>query len=415
MTSARPGPKSIRGIADNAYVHVVRTDTRRKGLLFAGTETGAYVSFDDGDHWQSLQLNLPVTPIRDLVVKDDDLVIATHGRSFWILDNISPLREMTAETVNEEVHLFKPAVAIRIRKNEGRDTPLPRETPAGKNPPTGAIIDYFLKSVPAGPITLQILDGKRNLVRTYSSNDAAPKLDESQAFPTYWLPPPIKVTAQPGLNRFVWDLRYERPRALRYGYSIAAVPGEAIMVPEGPLVLPGMYEVRLNVAGRLYTAPFEIRMDPRVSIGAGVLERQLALSMNLAEAMARSYDAVLQVREVRRQIKDLEATLSSDPKNEAIVTALRALDEKASVIGGSGQPQFPPPTEPTLASLNGALSELIDNVGSADTAPTAQAASAFDAYQQLLARQLATWTKLKERDLSALNSMLREAGLAEIK
>ena len=154
--------KIDRGIAENAYVHVVRADKRRKGLLFAGTELGAYVSFDDGDHWQSLQLNLPVTPIRDLVVKDNDLVIATHGRSFWILDDISPLREMTAEIANKDVHLFKPAVAIRIRKNEGRDTPLPRETPAGKNPPAGAIIDYYLKSVPTGPVTLGDSGQERN-------------------------------------------------------------------------------------------------------------------------------------------------------------------------------------------------------------------------------------------------------------
>jgi photosystem II stability/assembly factor-like uncharacterized protein len=403
------------GIAENAYVHVVRTDTRRPGLLFAGTEVGAYVSFDDGDHWQSLQLNLPVTPIRDLVVKDSDLVIATHGRSFWVLDDISALREVTADTKHREVHLFKPAVAIRIRKNEGRDTPLPRETPAGKNPPAGAIIDYYLKSAPTGPVTLEILDSKGVLVRKYSSNDAVPKQDQSQAFPTYWLPPPTILSTRAGMNRFVWDLRYERPKALRYGYSIAAVPGDAIMVPEGALVLPGTYHVRLSVAGHVYSAPLEIKMDPRVSAGAGILERQLALSMKLAETMAQSYDAVLQIRAVRRQITDLEASLPGDPKNEAIVTALKAFDEKASSISGSGQFQFPPPTEPTLASLNGALGDLIDSVGSADAAPTAQAADAFEAYQQLLARQLEAWANLKGKDLAVLNSMLRQRGLAEIK
>ena len=407
--------KIDQGIADNAYVHVVRADKRRKGLLFAGTELGAYVSFDDGDHWQSLQLNLPAASIRDLIVKDNDLVIATHGRSFWILDDISPLRELTAEIANEAVHLYKPAVAIRIRKNEGRDTPLPRETPAGKNPPAGAIIDYNLKSVPTDPVTLEILDGKGNLVRKYSSTDPISKPDETQAFPTYWLPAPVILPTNAGMNRFVWDLRYERPRALRYGYSIAAVPGEAIMLPEGPLVLPGMYQVRLTVAGRALMAALEVKMDPRVTVAAGVLERQLALSLELGEVMARNYEAVQQVRDLRRQLAELLTGLGNDAKKKDIADAAKSLDEKAAVIGGSTQFQFPPPTQPTLASLNGALSELISAVDSADAAPTAQAAEAFEIYSKLFERQLMSWSALKAKDLAALNSLLRQRGLAEIR
>ena len=404
-----------RGIAVNAYVHVVRTDTRRKGLLFAGTEVGAYVSFDDGDHWQSLQLNLPVTPIRDLVVKDNDLVVATHGRSFWILDDISSLREMTADLASKEAHLFKPGVAIRMRKNEGRDTPLPRETPAGQNPPAGAIIDYFLKAVPSGPITLEIRDKKGTVVRKYSSNDSVPGVDESQAFPTYWLPSPTILPTRAGMNRFVWDLRYERPKALRYGYSIAAVPGDSIMEPEGPLALPGVYEVRLTVAGRALTAPLEVKMDPRVNVSAPTLNQQLALALKVAEALAQSHDAAQQVREVRRQIKELEAKLSGDPRNQDILAALKSVDEKAIAIGGSGQQQFPPPAEPTLASINGALADLITIVGSADTAPTTQARDALETYRLLLERQLASWRALKARDLAALNAILHERGIKEIK
>jgi hypothetical protein len=403
------------GIAGNAYVHVVRTDTQRKGLLFAGTEVGAYVSFDDGDHWQTLQLNLPVTPIRDLVVKNNDLVVATHGRSFWILDDISPLRQVTAALATKDAHLFKPGIAIRIRKNQGRDTPLPRETPAGQNPPAGAIIDYYLKTTPSGLVTLEILDSKGTLVRKYSSNDSVAKLDESQAFPTYWLPPPTILPTRAGMNRFIWDLRYQTPKALRYGYSIAAVPGDAIREPEGPLVLPGMYQVRLTVAGRAFTTLLEVSMDPRIQVPATELNQQLALAMKVAEAMSQSYEAAHQIRDVRRQIKELQTRLASDPNRKAIVDALMALDEKAVVIGGSGQPQFPPPTEPTLASLNGALAELITNVGSADTAPTEQAADAFETYRLLVGRQLASWAELKSKDLATVNSMLRKANLAEIK
>jgi hypothetical protein len=283
------------------------------------------------------------------------------------------------------------------------------------NPPAGAIIDYNLESVPADPVTLEILDGKGNLVRKYSSNDPVSKLDETQAFPTYWLPSPTILPTHAGMNRFVWDLRYERPKALRYGYSIAAVPGEAIMVPEGPLVLPGMYQVRFTVAGRALKAPLEVKMDPRVTVAAGVLERQLDLSLKLSEVMARSYEAIQQVRDLRRQLAELQTHLGNDAKTKDIADAVKRLDEKAAVIGGSNQFQFPAPTEPTLASINGALSELVSAVASADAAPTEQAAEAFETYRQLLERQLTSWSALKVKDLADLNSLLRQRGLAEIK
>jgi len=403
--------KIDRGIAANAYVHVVRTDTQRKGLLFAGTELGAYVSFDDGDNWQTLQLNLPVSPIRDLVVKNNDLVVATHGRSFWILDDISVLRQLTPEVMNADVHLFKPAVAIRIRKNEARDTPLPRGTPAGKNPPAGAIIDYFLKSAPAGPITLEILDSKGTVVRKYASDEVAPKQDESQAFPTYWLPSPTLLPAKLGMNRFVWDLRYERPRALRYSYSIAAIPGNAIMTPEGPLALPGVYEVRLTVSGRPHRASLELKMDPRVSVTATELTAQENLAQKVAEQMSLSHTGAEQIRAVLRQTNALETKLTGD---QTVVTALKALDEKLKLLGGGGPPVFPAPTDPTMSSVNAALSELITIIGSADAAPTAQASEAYETYRRLLEKQLADWQLIQSKDLTDLNTLLRRAGLAEI-
>ncbi|HEV7397440.1 MAG TPA: hypothetical protein VGN86_13085 [Pyrinomonadaceae bacterium] len=404
--------KIDRGIADNAYVHVVRTDTRRKGLLFAGTELGVYVSFDDGDQWQPLQLNLPVTPVRDLVVKGNDLVIATHGRSFWILDDITPLRLANQRLANSGDTLFTPAAAIRLRKNESRDTPLPRGTPAGKNPPTGAIIDYVLQSAPKDPITLAIYDSTGILIRKYSSGDLAPKLEESQSFPTYWLPAPVLLPAKAGMNRFVWDLRYERPRALRYGYSISAVPGNAIMEPEGPLVLPGKYEVRLSVNGNTLSAPLEVKMDPRVHPAPTALREQLAVAQKISEAMQQSYETVLGVRSLLRQTSEVEAKLAD--RNRPVLDALKAFDGKLKAIGGSSAPVFPAPSEPTLSSLNGALAELISVVGSADTAPTQQASESLSGYKLLLDHQIESWQALKEKDLKALNAMLKSAGQPEL-
>lgn len=405
--------KISSGINANAYVHAVREDPKRKGLLYAGTETGVYVSFNDGDHWQPLQLNLPVTPIRDLVIKDNDLVVATHGRSFWILDDLSPLRELTQSNA-AAVHLFKPAPAIRLRKNENRDTPLPRETPAGQNPPTGALIYYNLNSVPAGIVTLEIFDASGQLIRKYSSDEKALPVDDQQAFPTYWLPAQTALPKQRGLNLFVWDLRYDRPQALRYGYSIAAVPGDAILQPEGPMALPGRYQVRLTVNGHSYTTPLEIKQDPRVRVPTEVLTQQRDLEIKIAVSMAGSAQAYRDIRDLRRQLDALQTGLKNDQRNQEVIGATTALNSVLLRIGGSGQPQFPPPTEPTLSSLNGALTSLSVNVDSADAAPTEQAIQAFQIYQELIRRQLERWALVKSKDLPALNTLLRQQGLPAI-
>lgn len=406
--------KITNGIPATAYVHAVREDPIRKGLLFAGTETGVYVSFNDGELWQVLQLNLPVTSVRDLVVKGNDLVVATHGRSFWILDDISPLRELTSETAAANVHLFRPAAAIRIRKNAARDTPLPPETPAGKNPPAGAIIDYSLQSVPPGELTLEIIDGAGVLVRKYSSNDQPRKIDETQAFPTYWFNPPAPLSKMLGLNRFVWDLRYERPQSMRYFYSIAAAYGEdAIMIPEGPLALPGVYQVKLTVDGRSYTAPLEVRMDPRVRVAPLTLSQQLALEMKIIEAMKQSYGAVQQINDLRRQLKELQAKLNSDPGTKPLLDAINSLDKKAAELVAVEQ-QWPPVGIVSAASLNGALGSLLLLVESADSAPTTQAVSAFGTYRNLLEQQLAKWNALKAKEVPALNTLLQQRQLPTI-
>ena len=405
--------KIINGIPPTAYVHAVREDPVRKGLLFAGTETGVYVSFDDGELWQPLQINLPPTPVRDLVVKGSDLVVATHGRSFWILDDISPLREMSAKVVAAPVHLFRPATAIRIRKNQARDTPLQPETPVGKNPPAGAIIDYSFGTIPAGEVTLEIFDSAGALVRKYSSNESPRKLDETQAFPTYWFNPPAPLSKRIGMNRFVWDLRYERPMALRYGYSIAAAYGEdAIMLPEGPLALPGVYQVKLTVDGRTYTTPLEVKLDPRVKTSQLALGQQLELEKVIGYAMTISHSAVTDINKLRSRLKTLREKLEDDPGANQLLDAIESLDKKQAEFIAVER-QWPPTGVVSFATLNSALGSLMVQVDSADAAPTTQAKTAFKTYSDLQARLMTKWEALNE-ELAALNVLLQQRQLPAI-
>jgi photosystem II stability/assembly factor-like uncharacterized protein len=409
--SGKTWTKIVNGIPATAYVHAVREDPIRKGLLFAGTETGVYVSFNDGERWQPLQLNLPPTPIRDLVVKGNDLVVATHGRSFWILDDISPLRELTADVVAGGTYLFRPATAIRLRKNEATDTPLQPETPAGKNPPAGAIIDYSFASAPNGEVTLEILDSAGKLVRKYSSSDATRKIDDTQAFPTYWFNPPAPLGKKAGLNRFVWDLRYERPPALRYGASIATAYGEdAIMLPQGPLALPGSYRVKLTAAGRTYTAPLEVKLDPRVKVSQAELREQFDLEMKITGAMEVSYGTVKQVNDLRTRLQDLQGKLSSDPGAKSVLDAIATLDAKLAELVAVER-GWPPVGVVSLATLNGALGSLLSQVDSADSAPTVQAGSALVDYLDARNRLMAKWEAVNGNELRTLNALLQQRHL----
>ena len=278
------------GIAPQAYVQAVRADPERPGLLYAGTETGVYVSFDDGDHWQSLQLNLPVVSVRDLAVQGRDLIAATHGRSFWVLDDLTPLRQLSDTALPAPVYLFAPAPAVRLRRSVSNDTPLPPEEPHGTNPPAGAVIDYLLRAVPEGPLTIEIHDARGGLVRRYSSDDRPTPPAEAPQIADEWLPrfePPARNV---GLNRFVWDLRYPPPPAARYGYSIAAIAGQGTVAePQGPLVLPGVYEVRLGVAGQTYARSLRIELDPRVHVADSALVAQLRLGLDIWNAMAQQH------------------------------------------------------------------------------------------------------------------------------
>jgi photosystem II stability/assembly factor-like uncharacterized protein len=400
------------GIPATAYVHVVREDPERKGLLFAGTETGVYVSFDDGEHWHPLQLNLPVAPVHDLVINGNDLVVATHGRSFWILDNVTPLRQLTPQMASAEVQLFRPAIALRVRGNQNRDTPLPPETPAGQNPPEGAMVDYYLKTESAMAVVLEIADSRGSIVRRFSSSDVPSPVDFSQlAFPSYWVEVPHILSKSAGENRFVWDLRYPTPPWLVHEYSMAAVVGETPVEPRGPLVLPGSYEIRLTVNGKTYRQPLHIKEDPRVSTSQADLARQLQLELRITDAVATDIGAYTSIAAVRKQLDALQKGAANKSAAAKLAAAAKALDSKLSAIGGASP--IGGGTE-TLATVNGTLASLLNTVESADAAPTTQAYALFEQTANSLQQLLDAWNQVQKQDLAELNRLARRSGAAEI-
>jgi photosystem II stability/assembly factor-like uncharacterized protein len=406
--------KIVTGIADNEPVNTVREDPVRRGLLFAGTERTVYVSFDDGDHWQSLRLNLPATSIRDLVVHLDDVVVGTHGRSFWILDNITPLRQMTADVANSDAHLFAPQLTYRIRRNNNTDTPLPPETPAGQNPPDGAMMDYWLKSSPAGEVVLEILDSTGKTIRRYSSADKPIPVDEKELeVPTYWLRPERTLSNAPGMHRFLWDLHYPPPDSLAHEYPISAIDHDTPRYPLGASVVPGTYTVKLTAGGKSYTQTFTIQMDPRVKVTQQDLAAQFALETKITEAMHRSFVAINEIRRLRAQLKTLRSGAGQN-----VLPAVEDLEKKAADLegkeGGFGSTYMAGPDGKGLARLNVGLNNLLSNVDSADAAPTSQALATFDDVNRVLVEQLAKWSEIRDKDIPALNERLKRAGAREV-
>jgi photosystem II stability/assembly factor-like uncharacterized protein len=409
----------VSGLPDNAPVNTVREDPVRKGLLFAGTERAVFVSFNDGDDWQPLRLNMPATSIRDLVIQGDDVVVGTHGRSFWILDDVTPLRQLDEKAAAADAHLFAPQVAYRVRWNLNTDTPLPPEEPAGKNPPDGAILNYYLKESASGPVTLEILDDKGKLVRRFSSADKPEPVDEkSLDVPTYWIRPHQPLPASAGSHRFVWDLHYAPPEGGRgrRAYPIAAIFGDTPAEPHGPWVLPGKYLVRLTVGGKTMEQPLTVRMDPRVKTPSEGLEQQFKLSMDCYEGMRQVRETLGQIRQLREQVK----AASERTKDGPLTEALAALDKKATALAGS-QPRFGPderfalgPREVSLGRLSGELGRLLALLQGADVAPTTQGVEAVAETLKGLRDLLGRWDELKGTELKGLNERLRKAELPPI-
>jgi len=390
------------GIPDDEPVDTVREDPVRKGLLFAGTEKGVWVSFDDGDHWQPLQLNLPHTSMRDLWIKDNDLIVATHGRGFWILDDISPLRQITATMAQEAAHLFNPAPAWRIMRSTWPDTPIPPDEPMGENPPDGAAIDYYLGKAAAGPVTLDILDSSGKMVRHFSSDDK-PEMTQEQLdkelIPLYWVKPFAKPETTAGMHRLVWDLHYTAPTAANHEYPIMAVPHATPRRPQGPRALPGQYTVKLTVGGQSLTAQLVVKEDPRVKVTPGALQQQFQLLTKVASLLSDSSKPVIQARSVKEQIDRLQVT-------GATADTVKALDKKISELMEGGEAD----TAPGLGDLNDAISGLYIAVGQVDAAPTPAQVQAVDTEAQPLPALLQRWQEILTKDLPAVNQQLKSAG-----
>jgi photosystem II stability/assembly factor-like uncharacterized protein len=401
----------VRGLPDNAPVNAVREDPERRGLLFAGTERAVHVSFDDGDHWQPLRLNMPATSIRDLVVHGDDVVVGTHGRSFWILDDITPLRQLNAQVAAAPAHLFKPQVAHRVRWNLNTDTPLPPEEPAGQNPPDGAVINYYLKAA-VDTATLEILDAKGKLVRRYFSADKPEAVNEKDlVIPTYWLRPSRVLSAAVGSHRFVWDLHYPPPEGGRRSYPIAAIYHDTPSRPLGPWAAPGQYVVRLTAAGKTYEQPLTVRMDPRVKTPAEGLAQQFTLSMQCYEEGRKAREALAQLRKLRAQVQERRAKAGEG----TLADALADWDKKAAALEGAerrrGERPMGGPREPTLAQQAGELQRLLDVLQGADVAPTTQAVTGCAEAQKGLRELLTRQEELTGKDVKALNERLQKADL----
>ncbi|MCU1284326.1 MAG: hypothetical protein JWO13_676 [Acidobacteriales bacterium] len=407
------------GIPESPIARIVREDTVRKGLLYAGTEAAAFVSFDDGDHWRPLQLNLPTTPVRDMEVHGDDLVIATYGRSLWILDNLTPLRQADNKLTQADATLLKPANAIRARWDMNQDTPLPVETPAGKNPPDGAIIDYYLKAAPGSEIKLAIYDSQNELVREYSGT-VAPIDKTPMNVPGYWFMDPAVLSKAAGHNRFVWDMRYEPPKTMRYSYygnrldyieyTLAdhAIPGETPREqPLGPLVTPGEYTVALTVGGQTYKQPLTITLDPRVHVSQADLVLQLNAEKSISAQMAATYDGSDQVTALRTAITDRQTQLAKNPAAKDAADAIKALDERAMLVADGSR------TELGLGPLNRELARLATMIESGDARPASALQASVDQSCEQLGKRLASWHELNGQ-IASVNSTLQKYSVAAL-
>ncbi len=373
----------VNGLHHMGPVNVVREDPKAPGLLFAGTEREVYFSINDGESWKSLRMNMPASSIRDLVIHEDDLVIGTHGRSIWILDNIAPLREIAQAASADRAYLFGPPTATRVRGNMFADTPLPPEEPTGQNPPDGAILDYYLTRG-ATEVTLEVIDSGGDVVRSYSSTDRPESVDPvTMAYPTYWIRPPQNLSIEPGHHRFIWDLRHEPPRGTRRQFAIAAVHRNTPSGPQGPFLHPGSYTIRLTVDESVFERSVTVRIDPRVEISPEDLQLQTDASM-------ACYEGYLGAQALREA---MEETQSSERR------------EEWNALLGSGSPGNPnilygsiyetSGDEETIAGLQHKFIFLLKLLQEADARPTPQAMKAVEALQESLRALERRWEALR--------------------
>jgi hypothetical protein len=352
--------------------------------------------------------------IHDFAIEQDDLVAATYGRAFWILDDVTPLRQVEARMTSSGAHLFAPRTAIRVRRDENQDTPLPPEVPAGNNPPDGAILNYFLPTNSSGDIQLEIYDEDEKLVRSFSSADAPKAPGETPFVAEYWIAHPEPPSKAAGMHRFVWNLRYADPRAMHpqspYNYPIAAIVGSTPLPPQGPLVLPGKYEVRLQAGGQIFRQPLEVKKDPRVTVARHELQSSLELQLKISALLGKNSDGYQQTNELRARL----AELMQRPKEDPVAVAASALDAKVAALAGEPTPILDTPKTTSFMAVNDALTALMALVDGADFAPSEES---FAAYRRICKGEneaLAVWQELKNKDVAALNVLLGKNNLAAL-
>ncbi len=403
--------KLVNGIPEGSFVRSVREDPKKRGLLYAGTEAGVYVSFNDGADWRPLKLNLPPTPIHDLVVKNNDLVVATHGRSFWILDDVSPLRQFTDEVAKQDVHLYQPEVAYRIQAGVVAWWQERASKRTGQNPPNGAVIYYYLKDAPkpGAETKIEVLDASGKVVRKYSSEETArleePRLPDDKK-------PEKEIKPEAGLNRFVWDLRYEEAHRVPGYYLWEYGGGE-----RGAVAVPGKYQVRLTVGSETQTAPFEVKLDPRVNVSQADLEQQFNMLMAIHEELNNVYDAVNQIQDVRSQVAGLKHRLPENASTKPISNAADELEKKLVAVRDQFINLTISANEDSLAyppQIDAKLAFLAVNVGSADSAPTEAEQLQFEKLKKQSAEFLGRWDDLQKHDLADFRKLTAESNLSTV-
>ncbi|MBL7817760.1 MAG: glycoside hydrolase [Saprospiraceae bacterium] len=389
--------KEITNGLPNDPINVVREDPNRAGLLFAGSERAVYVSFDDGEHWQSLRLNMPATSIRDLVIKNDDIVVGTHGRSFWILDDITPLRQATPSVKTDGATLFAPQTAYRVRWDMWTDTPLPQEEPAGQNPPDGAIINYFLKEKAVGEVVLEVFDASGKSIRRFSSNDK-PYTKPQDNVPDYWVRPQQILSGTEGGHRFVWDLHYT-PLDVPASYPISAIYKNTAPDPTSPWVLAGNYTVKLTVNGKTYTQPLTVKMDPRVKTSVEDLKKQHDLSVQCYEGLKQITQSKAEVKKTREELKSLISVAKTPLSDE-----LKRFDADLVAFEATNQGGVP-----NFNRQESALASIMNILQDADMPPTSQAITATEIETQKLKDLVEKLHTLKSERTKSLNDSLKKA------
>jgi hypothetical protein len=376
-------------------------------MLYACTEKGVYISFNNGDDWRSLQLNLPSTSVRDLVIHQDDLVIATFGRSFWILDNITPLRQINPQLESSDAWLFAPQTAYRVRLGYDQGTPVPMDERLSANPPDGAVLDFYLKQKSPSPVQLEIFDSAGNLVRRFSSDDKLFKTaPNSVPLTLNWVRDPQPLPNEPGMHRFIWDLHYALPEGVHRSYFFSA----------GPWVVPGSYSIKLTANGKTTTQPLIIKMDPRSNAATDALERQVAVAAQLSQTLGQVSIALQQAKDLRNQTAERKKNAADKPQ---IATALDDFNRKMEVavefdanddfmVFGLALPDKPRESLPRIQS---ALTGLLIVEQSADVAPASDVVTAANAWVASSNDALARWKTVLGPDFATLNSQLQKANL----